>query len=374
MNEQSKTKATVRMVTTKSSWIEGEAERQLHHTAALEGMRIGVGLPDLHPGKGTPVGAAFFGERLYPHVVGNDVGCGIGLWKTSLQVAKSKRDKWIKKLEHLSGPRGAQGEELLQKYGIGSSVYDSLLGTIGAGNHFAELQRIEAIHCKESFLKLGLDHNSFYLLVHSGSRGIGEALLRSHAAKYGAKGLSEESEDGCIYKEKHNFAVHWAKCNRSLVAKRFSQRLKASCEPVLDSCHNSIEKTIINGQPGWLHRKGASPSDRGVLVIPGSRGSLSYIVSPVGDQSATLWSLPHGAGRKWNRKSCKGRLKTKYSSESLQRTAFGSVVLCDDKELLYEEAPQAYKQIESVIFDIESQGLVNVIATLRPLITYKRKN
>ena len=68
---------TVRLIASAKSWIEGEAMRQLHATAKLPGMRLAVGLPDLHPGKGTPVGAAFVSEGvIHPHLIGGDVGCG----------------------------------------------------------------------------------------------------------------------------------------------------------------------------------------------------------------------------------------------------------------------------------------------------------
>ena len=132
----------------------------------------------------------------------------------------------------------------------------------------------------------------------------------------------------------------------------------------------SHQQTCI--APGYfLHRKGAAPSDRGLVIIPGSRGSHSYLVAPVGDQQRNLWSVAHGAGRKWNRSECKGRLRDRYRAGSLTRTKLGSYVICEDKELLYEEAPQAYKDIQGVIEDMISFGLIRVIATFSPLLTYK---
>lgn len=375
MIEKTTQQSIVRIIASEKSWIEGEAVRQLNNTAALKSMKICVGLPDLHPGRGTPVGAAFYSDNMiYPYIVGNDVGCGIGLWQTSLKVTKVKRDKWAGKLTNLHAPWDGDIQAWLQRCGLESSDHDPVLGTIGSGNHFAEMQSIEKVLCQKSFLSLGLDRKNLFLLVHSGSRGIGEALLRKHTGQYGAEGLAEESEEAQHYLATHAFGVRWARCNRSLIAKRFVEKLNADCDPVLDSCHNSVERVELNGKPGWLHRKGAAPSDKGMLVIPGSRGSLSYLVAPIGDQSATLWSLAHGAGRKWNRKSCKGRLRSQFSHKSLSHTALGSVVICDDKELLYEEAPQAYKNIDRVIDDMQSEGLIKVIATLRPVITYKRRN
>jgi release factor H-coupled RctB family protein len=94
-------------------------------------------------------------------------------------------------------------------------------------------------------------------------------------------------------------------------------------------------------------------------------------VRPIGDKGA-VFSLAHGAGRKWRRSECRGRLSRRYRAHDLVRTEIGSRVICSDRDLLYEEAPQAYKDIERVIGDLLDAGLVRVIATLRPLVTYKK--
>ena len=85
--------AQVRVIASAKNWIEGAAVQQLEKTAALPGMRLAVGLPDLHPGKGSPIGAAYVVEGwLYPTLVGNDIGCGIGLWRTELRAAAAITD------------------------------------------------------------------------------------------------------------------------------------------------------------------------------------------------------------------------------------------------------------------------------------------
>src|SRR6516225_9877198 len=77
--------AAVRLSASSRSWIEGEALRQLYATSKLEGMRLAVGFPDLHPGKGSPVGAAFVTEGfIYPYLIGGDIGCGMALFQTDL--------------------------------------------------------------------------------------------------------------------------------------------------------------------------------------------------------------------------------------------------------------------------------------------------
>jgi release factor H-coupled RctB family protein len=354
------------------NWIEGDAIRQLKQTAELPGMVAAIGMPDLHPGKGCPVGAAFLTQgRIYPHLVGNDVGCGMALWKTNIKRQKIKRDKWAKKLVGLESPWEGDSDTWLSKYNIVSSAYDQALGTIGGGNHFAEIQVIEKIYEQDIFDRLKLNKNVVMLLVHSGSRGIGEALLWDHAAKYGARGLVLPSEEAEQYLEQHKYALKWAEANRALIAHRLAEQLRCECEKVLDVSHNSISQVEMDGQQLWLHRKGAAPSDGGPVVIPGTRGSLSYLVMPTGNQQANAWSVAHGAGRKWNRSSAKGRLQGKYTAKSLTQTEIGSYVICEDKGLLFEEAPQAYKKIDVVIDDMVSAGLIHVIVTLKPVITYK---
>lgn len=297
------------------------------------------------------------------------MGCGIGLFRTSLPTGKAKRDKWAKRLKALEEPWEGDAKAWLAGHGLEACADASALGTIGGGNHFAEMQCIEQIYCQTGLDQLGLSKKHFLLLVHSGSRGIGERLLRQHTERFGAKGLTEGSEEAQWYLNTHDCAVRWAKLNRDLIARRFTDQLNAGCDPILDVCHNSITPVRIDGQACWLHRKGAAPADRGPIVIPGSRGAWSYLVAPVGDQGPNLWSLAHGAGRKWNRASTRERIKEKCSLAALRQTRLGSVVICDDKTLLYEEAPEAYKNIETVIKDMAAAGLIEVIASLRPLIT-----
>src|SRR5215831_13437847 len=94
--------ATVRVIASTKTWIEGEALRQLEKTAALPGMKQVVGMPDLHPGRGNPIGAAFVTAGIfYPLLVGNDVGCGMGLWHTGLARAKFKAQRALKRLVQL---------------------------------------------------------------------------------------------------------------------------------------------------------------------------------------------------------------------------------------------------------------------------------
>lgn len=372
MTEIKNESKNVRIIASNNNWIEGEAIRQLENAAKLPGIISATGMPDIHPGKGCPVGCVFLAKDIiYPHLVGNDVGCGMSLWKTNVGRQKCKRDKWAKKLSGLETPLEDSVSGWLESNGFESVKEDKALGTLGGGNHFAEIQIVEKIYDQDLFAGLGLHKNDVMLLIHSGSRGIGEALFRSHAARFGAKGLSVPSEDAAHYLEKYDYAIKWAAANRSLIAERISQQLGFDSTKILDLMHNCISPVIQNGETLWLHRKGAAPACDGVVVIPGSRGSFTYIAKPVGDQQDNAWSVAHGAGRKWNRSSAKERLQDRFTADSFMYTQIGSTVICEDKELLFEEAPQAYKDIDVVIKDMVDAGIIEVIATLKPLITYK---
>lgn len=378
----------VSLIASTDTWIEGLAIQQLIKTSELIGMQRVAGMPDLHPGRGYPIGAAFFTtNRIYPALVGNDIGCGMSLWQTSAKVSKVNLDKLAKKFAHVEQPLDGNWAESVKarklEKGITTNGYDQALGTIGGGNHFAEFQAIDEVYDQEALNELGLNKKHLQLLVHSGSRGLGQSILVEHVTKYNHEGLiidTEKTYDNGFqdYIDKHDEAVRWAELNRELIAKRFLEAIQANGDCVLDINHNLVSSKNIDGCDGWLHRKGATPSDKGYVVIPGSRGDYSYLVKPLADNETnaenvnmSLFSLAHGAGRKWKRGECHSRLSHKYKREDLYRTALGSRVVCGNKELLYDEAPQAYKKCETVIRDMLDAGLIEVIAKLKPVLTFK---
>ena len=160
---------------------------------------------------------------------------------------------------------------------------DPSLGTIGGGNLFVELQRVEEVADSERFDELELDRDRLWMMVHSGSRGLGHAILTTHAAKHGSAGLKADQPDGLAYLTRHDQALNWAMLNRRIIAGRFAEKLGFEGRCVLDICHNSVTPH----QGGWLHRKGAAPADKGMVVIPGSRGDMTYLVRPRLEQADT---------------------------------------------------------------------------------------
>ena len=368
------TETQVRLFASSKSWIEGEAVRQLYATAKLDGVRRAVGFPDLHPGKGSPVGAAFVTEgKIYPHLIGGDIGCGMALFKTDLVRRDAKLDRWAEKYFHLEHPWDQDVREFLDEHGLESTEFDASLGTIGGGNHFAELQMVEKVLDADEFKNLGLGKQQLVVLVHSGSRGLGETILRAHVDQHFGNGIEAESFAAEEYLRGHDYAVRWAKANRELIARRFTATIGVESESLWDGCHNSITRRESDGEVTWLHRKGAVKAEGDFVVIPGSRGTMSYIVKPIGDGESHAWSLAHGAGRKWARSDARQRMRERFSVSELAQTPLGGRVVCEERDLLYEEAPAAYKNIEAVIQDLVAAGLVSVIATLRPLLTYKTR-
>jgi release factor H-coupled RctB family protein len=364
--------AEVRVIAGERSWIEGEAVAQLERTAGMRGMRAAIGMPDLHPGKDSPIGAAYITDgRLYPHLVGNDIGCGMGLWVSERRPKQLKRERWGERLRALSEAWEGDAAARLEAAGLGSGPADRALGSVGGGNHFAELQAVEAIEDAAACAALGVDEDRLCVLVHSGSRGLGERILRDHVGTFGAAGVEAEEVEGQRYRERHDAAVRWAKVNREVIAGRFAEAIGGGLRPALDVCHNSVTAIEHGGCACWLHRKGAAPATEGPVVIPGSRGTLSYLVEPTGDAAHGGYSLAHGAGRRWQRGAARDRLRSRYRARDLERTALGGLVICDDRDLLYEEAPEAYKDIDEVVGDLVDAGLCRVLARLRPLITFK---
>ncbi len=353
------------------SWIEQSAVDQLRLNARLPGIERVVGLPDLHAGRGIAVGAAFWSRsHVYPHLVGNDIGCGMALWQGDAPLRKFKLDAAEKRLVGLEEPWAGDHAAALRDAGLPATLSGDALGSIGGGNHFAEFLAVEEVVDPAAFERLKLDAARVFLMVHSGSRGLGNAVLLRHMERETVRPLLAGSAACAAYLADHDQAIAWAVLNRRVIAARFFERLGFGGALTLDICHNSV--TPHDG--GWLHRKGAAPADKGTIVVPGSRGDLTYVVQPrLENADRALFSLAHGAGRKWSRSEAKAKLERRFTVADLTRTKLGSRVICEDRELIFEEAPQAYKAIHQVIEDLKAAELIDVIATLRPLITYKAR-
>lgn len=371
--------ASVNLVANADTWVEGKAIQQLQKTAELEGVVKAAGMPDLHPGRGYPIGAAFLTKnKIYPALIGNDIGCGMALWATDIKVRKANLDKFEKRLASVDEPLTSDWQDFIferyQEKALSPNGFERALGTIGGGNHFAELQQLEQVIDEALVGELGIDQNHLVLLVHSGSRGLGERVLRAHVDRFGHAGLDVASDEFNQYIQKHDKAIKFAELNRELIAMRMLETLHAKGNQVLDVNHNLVTEKSIDNQSYWIHRKGATPADCGLVMIPGSRGDYSYLVKPNADSEVnfeSIFSLAHGAGRKWMRTECKDRLSKRYRQSDLEKTALGSRVICKNKALIFEEAPEAYKSISSVINAMKDAGLISLVARFKPVLTYK---
>lgn len=351
----------LKIISNNKNWLESNAIEQFKAVLNLKDVKDGAALPDLHMGMRSPVGIVLEVEnRVYPHIIGNDIGCGMTLFKTDLALKQFKIDKWTKKLE---------GTKLIDVEA--NNPYKEIppirdFGTIGGGNHFAEFQAIDKIFNEELFKKLDINKKDLLMLVHSGSRGYGQEIFEKFLDY---DGLTFEDNRFKEYLSCHNNAVLWAERNRIAVCEKLISMLgfDKEIEKIIDCCHNFIEITENKA----IHRKGTVSALKGYAVIAGSRGSLSYIVKPNENNPMALYSISHGAGRKWARGLCKGKLENKYDKYSIKETAFKGRVICDNLDLLYEEATEAYKIIENVINTLVENDLIEVVATLKPLLTYK---
>ncbi len=347
---------------TSAAWIEGRAEAQLEEIAGWTGVQEIATFPDLHPGKYGPVGCAVLADRIFPQLIGNDIGCGMSLFQLDLPVRKLKLEKALRRMRVLGEPASEDQRWRLEDAGLPTDLFAASLGTVGGGNHFCEVLALA-----EADESTCLDTSRLYLLVHSGSRGFGNAVLE--AVPQGAyAGLQEDSDAAQIYLKDQDKAVRWARLNRQVIAERAAEALRADLTLIADAPHNLLARY----GDGWLHRKGAAVAKQGFVPLAGSRASPSYLMAPNGHDDA-LGSLAHGAGRRYDRSSMHGRLRAKKSDiQAMQRTSFGGRILCEDRDLLIEEAPLAYKSAKSVAEDLERTGAAHCVAEFHPLLTFKK--
>lgn len=333
-----------------------------------------IGMPDLHVGK-YPIGSVSISKNtIYPELIGSDIGCGMALFKLSLSLDKSNDEKIkrISKKLYLENTLPNYGEQMKQKFikhGL-EICHEDTLGTIGHGNHFVEMQEIYNIYDHELANKYELEDDKYYLTVHSGSRDLGYNILN----KYVNQEITLDE-----YMEHHNYAIKWAELNRQVIAEKFvnciNEVVTCNSTKILDLFHNFFEckDDMI------IHRKGAVPAYDQPVIIPGSRGALTYVVQPINSSIENGFSVAHGAGRSKSRTNACECLKNKsiFDREKCMQPKnddINNIVICENTDLLYEEAPFAYKDIDDVIDDLVEANLIKVIITLKPVITYKCRN
>jgi tRNA-splicing ligase RtcB len=338
-------------------------------------------MPDVHLSADVCIGVVVAtSELIYPQAVGGDIGCGMLAVGLDLEAAVLEIPRVAGQVLGALGravpPRRRNRRAIVAQPGdiASSSLSHSSLesirrtkgtiefATLGSGNHFIELQADE--------------DNRIWLMVHSGSRALGQAIRDHHLARAQPvanrlRALDRSSDAGTEYLHDADWARRFADASRRAVAEEVGQALAKTMgahvcwETVITTDHNHVTRERHRGRDLWVHRKGAMSARLGESgVLPGSMGSPSFHVEGRGHEEA-LCSSAHGAGRAMSRTAA----RNKVTEGALHRQMTG--VWYDSRltEKLRDEAPSAYKDIRAVLR--AEKELVKVTRTLRPLLNYK---
>jgi tRNA-splicing ligase RtcB len=442
--------------------LDDNALHQVANVATLPGI-VGhsLAMPDIHWGYGFPVGgvAATDAETgvVSPGGIGFDINCGVRLLATELlrdqlrgQVDKLA-DALFKTLPSGVGGSGMRdlSERELREVMIRGSAWAveegygqeedlevteeggclagadpeavskraiqrgaGQLGSLGSGNHFAEVQYVDRIYDKEAAEALGLGQiGQIVVTIHCGSRGFGHQiaedyikLAEARQAEYGfhlpdrqLACLPLQSDDGKAYLAAMACGANFAWANRQLLmhgvreafASVFGRKARAKEMPlVYDVCHNiaKFEEYEIDGQKRrvCVHRKGATrafPAQHPALpekyrevgqpvLIPGDMGRYSFVlVGAPGSMEQSFGTTCHGAGRRQSRTAAKKSLSPSDLLDQL--SARGVTIRVHSKNLLTEEAPQAYKDAQKIVEVVHNAGLAQLVVRLKPMIVVK---
>ncbi len=434
---------------------------QLINTATLPGIvKQAMAMPDFHQGYGFPIGgvAAMRADTgvISPGGVGYDINCGVRLLGTHLEqgeVAPYLRDLTAALYRACPGGVGGKGrvrvsgrelDELMRrgaKWALkqGLAQQEDLahteeggclpgadpsqvsarakergrpqVGSLGAGNHFLEIDVVEEVYDPAVAEPFGLWEGQVVVQIHCGSRGFGHQVcddnvrgLQSAVQKYNIQLPDRElvcapieSPEGRAYYGAMACAVNYAFVNRQVLAmgvrEAFEQILAGKVKrfdlfQVYDVAHNiaKFEEHEVDGRRVRLcvHRKGATrafgpgyeglPADyRDVgqpVLVPGSMGTASYVL--VGTQKAmglTFGSTCHGAGRVMSRRKARKRIHGSELRHQLEEQ--GIIVRAGSMKGLAEEAPAAYKDVNRVVEVVHDLGMARKVARLRPLAVIK---
>ncbi|MEM0246567.1 MAG: RtcB family protein [Desulfurococcaceae archaeon] len=281
------------------------------------------------------------------------------------------------------------------------------LGTLGAGNHFLEIQVVDRIYDPHVAKVMGITHvGQIAVMIHTGSRGLGHQVASDYLMvmeramrKYGISvpdrelaALPFSSSEAQDYFAAMAAAANFAWTNRQIIThwvresfrKVFKEEPEAlGLEVIYDVAHNiaKIEEHVIDGEKHRVvvHRKGATrafppghpdiPRDYGSIgqpvLIPGSMGTASYILTGIPEGARTWYSAPHGAGRWLSR----GDAIRSYSPDRViaELSSKGIVVRAATKKVVSEEAPEAYKDVDRVVLVAEKVKIAKPVARLIPI-------
>lgn len=336
-------------------------------------------MPDVHLARDVCVGTVLATQRLvYPAAIGGDIGCGMAALAFDAHAgalaAPGKAQSLLDALasavpiirRHRPWPcpwidSGSLSDGKLNQLRDRDGRYE--LGTLGRGNHFLEFQE-------------DISDGRLWLMVHTGSRCIGQAVRDHHVARgngssFGLRYLIADESAGSAYLHDMAWARGYAAMNRRVIlaatAEVVRQVLGVSALPatVMNRDHNHVIHETHAGRRLWIHRKGASRARQGEpCLIPGSMGTASVHAMGRG-QAAALCSSSHGAGRALSRESARRQVSVADLRQQMDGVHFNHRAL----DQLRDEAPLAYRDIDRVMQ--AQRELVRVVRRLRPLVSYK---
>lgn len=359
------------------------AVKQLQHIASQPYVVEHVAaMPDVHVAEGVAVGTVFATERhIVPGALGGDLGCGVSAVRFDYPASALDRAEFTRLLtafaravpvgDAVHRGRGLPLPPELEAAQLSTHrlqrEWERLaprhLGTLGGGNHFLELDRDAG--------------GDLWLLLHTGSRGVGAAIAAHHVrvaqvqGQGSLPGLSTDTPEGAACLADTELACRFARANRDVLLSRaaavLAEVLGREPEPDsrVDVHHNHVAAEHHFGRTLLVHRKGAIglvPGQRG--LIPGSMGTASYLVAGRGELRA-FCSCSHGAGRVMTRKEARASIRPAALEHALRRVVFDTGRVAS----LVEEAPAAYRDITEVLEDEEE--LVTPVRRLTPIAVLK---
>lgn len=276
------------------------------------------------------------------------------------------------------------------------------LGTLGGGNHFIEIQYIQKIFDKTLAETFGLHENQIVVMIHSGSRRFGYEIadrymnIAANRSQVKSKKmlayLTTESDPGKKYIAAMAAAANFAFTNRHIMALLVRRCFNRMFGPtplalVYDLAHNMAKLETHSGSRFWVHRKGATRAfgpermanslfaETGQpIIIPGSMGTASFLLTGTGDSEESLCSVNHGAGRIMSRTAARGKTHRgkiitpgKITDDQFKRSMKGIKLITSDKRRIKEEAPDAYKDIEEVVRIVIECGWAKPVVKMLPL-------
>lgn len=427
---------------------------QAVNVATLPGIAgPSLAMPDIHQGYGFPIGGVAAMDAadgvVSPGGVGFDINCGVRLVRTTLAASDVRPrlreliDQVFRDVPCGTGGSGnvklgardldrvlTEGARWMVKNGYGeardaefaeaggalegadpAAVSERArerglpqLGTLGSGNHFLEVQYVDAVHDEAAARAFGIWKDQVVVLIHSGSRGLGHQVCTDYVSLMNKamprSGISLpdrqlacgpiRSEEGRQYLAAMCAAANFAWANRQGILHFLRGAFRrifgdaARLDLIYDVCHNIAkrERYEIGGRKRevLIHRKGATrafppghreiPGDyRGAgqpVFVPGSMGTASWVLAGAeGAMRETFGSVCHGAGRLMSRTAVRKGKDARAEQRKLEE--LGILVRSETRDGILEELPEAYKDVDEVIEVVHGAGLARKVARLRPM-------